>query len=119
MYLSKTDFKIAQSCSTKLYYKKRGYPSMKDDDEYLALLAEGGFMVQKIASLLYPEGREVPFAAAPETAAAETLRALQADCVTLFEATLIYNGKLARIDSHALLLVTLVLLTVPNLAVAA
>ena len=98
MYLSKTDFKIAQSCSTKLYYKKRGYPSMKDDDEYLALLAEGGFMVQKIASLLYPEGREVPFAAAPETAAAETLRALQADCVTLFEATLIYNGKLARID---------------------
>ncbi len=41
MYLSKSDFKIAQTCPTKLFYKKRGHPSVKDDDEYLALLAEG------------------------------------------------------------------------------
>ena len=95
MYLSKTDFKVARSCPAKLYYKKRGYPSVKDDEEYLELLAEGGFMVQKIAGLLYPEGREVPFAAAPETAAAETLRALEADRLTLFEATLINNASAA------------------------
>jgi CRISPR/Cas system-associated exonuclease Cas4 (RecB family) len=50
MYLSKSDFKVAQTCPTKLYYKKRGYPSVKDDDEYLALLAEGGSIVQKIAT---------------------------------------------------------------------
>jgi hypothetical protein len=98
MYLSKTDFKVARTCPTKLYYKKRGYPSMKDDDEYLALLAEGGFMVQKIATLLYPEGREVPFSTDPATAAEATLRALQARNATLFEATLISGGKLARID---------------------
>ena len=57
MYLSKTDFRVARTCPTKLYYRKRGYPSSMEDDEYLALLAEGGFMVQKIATLLYPEGR--------------------------------------------------------------
>ena len=74
MYLSKTDFKVARSCPTKLYYKKRGYPSIEEEDEYLALLAEGGFMVQKIATLLYPEGRQMPFATDPVKAAAETLR---------------------------------------------
>jgi hypothetical protein len=98
VYLSKTDFKIAQTCPTKLYYKKRGYPSLKDEDDYLALLAEGGYMVQKIASLLYPEGREMPFVANPEEAAEDTLHALQARDVTLFEATLISNGQLARFD---------------------
>ena len=98
MYLSKTDFKVARTCPTKLYYKERGYPSLMDGDEYLALLAEGGFMVHKIATLLYPEGREMPFDAAPASAAAETLRALHAQNATLFEATLISNGKLARID---------------------
>ena len=98
MYLTKSDFKIAQTCPTKLYYKKCGYPSVKDDDKYLALLAEGGFMVQKIATLLYPEGREMPFDLDPTKAAEETMRALQAQEVTLFEATLITGHKLARVD---------------------
>jgi hypothetical protein len=98
MLLSKSDFKAARSCPTKLYYRKRGYPSLRDDDEYLALLAEGGFMVQKMATLLYPQGRQMPFAAEPAKAAEATLQALRAREITLFEATLISNGKLARID---------------------
>jgi hypothetical protein len=98
MYLSKTDFKVAQTCPTKLFYKKCGYPSLKDEDDYLALLAEGGYMVQKIATLLYPEGREMPFMANPEDVAEDTLHALEARDVTLFEATLISGSKLARID---------------------
>jgi hypothetical protein len=84
MYLTKSDFKLARTCPTKLYYKKRGYPCLKDDDEYLALLAEGGFMVQKIATLLYPEGREMPFAVDPKKAAEATLQALGAQDITLF-----------------------------------
>lgn len=98
MYLSKTDFKVARTCPTKLFYKKRGYPSLNDEDPYLEILSEGGFMVQKIATLLYPEGREMPFVADPDVAAADTLRALEAQNVTLFEATVINSGKLARID---------------------
>lgn len=28
MYLSKSDFKVAQDCPSKLYYKKLKYPSL-------------------------------------------------------------------------------------------
>jgi Domain of unknown function(DUF2779) len=92
------DSRIALAQSHLPHRPHRRYPSLADDDEYLALLAEGGFMVQKIATLLYPEGREMPFTADPANAAEETLRALQARNTTLFEATLVSNGKLARID---------------------
>jgi hypothetical protein len=98
MYLSKTDFKIAQTCPTKLYYRKRSYPSIKDDDEYLELLAEGGFMVEKMGKLLFPDGHEIRFAADLSKAAANTQYALRARNVTLFEGTLISNGKLAQVD---------------------
>ena len=97
-YLSKSDFKVAQTCPTKLYYKKSGYPSLYDEDEYLMLLAEGGYMVEKIGKLLFPEGREIGFDGPSEAAAQETLRALAAANVTLFEATLISGQKLARVD---------------------
>jgi hypothetical protein len=97
-YLSKSDFKVAQTCPTKLYYKKSGYPSLDDEDEYLMLLAEGGYMVEKIGKLLFPEGREIGFDGPSEVAARNTLRALTADQVTLFEATLISGQELARVD---------------------
>jgi hypothetical protein len=71
--LSKSDFKIARTCPTKLYYKKLRYPSTKDDDQYLELLAEGGFFVEKVAKLLFPEGQEVPFDQDHNEAARHTL----------------------------------------------
>lgn len=98
MYLSKSDFKIAQTCPTKLYYKKRGYPSIKDDDEYLALLAEGGFMVEKNAQSLYPEGQKMDLRDDPVMAARKTSCALESRNITLFEANLLSSGKLARVD---------------------
>jgi hypothetical protein len=48
-YLSKSDFKMAQTCPTKLYYKKLGYPSTRDTDRYFQFLADGGYMVETIA----------------------------------------------------------------------
>ena len=98
-YLSKSDFKVARTCATKLYYRKLGYPSTRDDDQYLQFLADGGYMVEAIAKLLYAEGIEVGFDKGPEESAAETMRLLQAhDTITLFEATLIFGQKLARAD---------------------
>ena len=43
--LSKSDFKVAQTCPTKLYYKELGYPSISDLNPYLRQLAMGGYMV--------------------------------------------------------------------------
>jgi hypothetical protein len=98
-YLSKSDFKVARTCATKLYYRKLGYPSTRDDDEYLQFLANGGYMVEAIAKLLYPEGIEVGFDKGPEESAAETMRFLQRhESITLFEATLFVEQKLARTD---------------------
>ena len=86
-YLSKSDFKVAQTCPTKLYYKKSGYPSLDDEDEYLMLLAEGGYMVEKIGEVAFPRGTRDWFDGPSEAAAQDTLRALAAANMTLFEAT--------------------------------
>jgi Domain of unknown function(DUF2779) len=99
MYLTKSDFKVARTCATKLYYRKLRYPSMLEEDEYLQFLADGGYMIETIAKLCEPEGIEIGFHDGPEVAAEKTLSALNAnERVTLFEATLISGGKLARVD---------------------
>jgi len=97
-HLSKSDFKVARTCPTKLYYKNLAYPSKQDDNEYLRFLADGGYMVETMAKLLHPEGVEIGFDMGPEHSASETMRALQMENVTLFEATLLSGIKLARVD---------------------
>ena len=96
--LSKSDFKHARSCVTKLYYKKEKYPSLLDDDPYLELLAEGGYMIEEIARIVYPEGIAIDYTGGGEEAAKRTGVALDAGHDTLFEATFISNGKLVRVD---------------------
>ena len=58
-YLSKSDFQLASSCAKKLVYKKKGYDSSNDTDEYMMMLAQGGYIVGKMATLLFPDGIEV------------------------------------------------------------
>ncbi len=96
-YLTKSDFKVAQTCPTKLYYRKNGYPTLADGDEYLALLADQGYLVEALARALFPDGRHVGYQPDVEAAAWETMDAL-ADPCNLFEATFISRGKLARVD---------------------
>ncbi len=52
-YLTKSDFKVAQTCATKLYYRKLGYPTREDGDEYLAALADQGYLIEALARALY------------------------------------------------------------------
>lgn len=98
VYLSKSDFKVARTCPTKLYYRTLGYPSLRDGDDYLELLADGGYMVEQLAKLLFPEGREIGFLKDLAGAAEETAAALRAERAVLFEGTLISGGRLARAD---------------------
>ncbi|WP_205370197.1 DUF2779 domain-containing protein [Thermoleptolyngbya sp. PKUAC-SCTB121] len=99
MYLSKSDFKLARSCPTKLYYHKLGYPSVQAGSEFLELLAEGGYIVEAIAKLRFPDGVRVQAEADPEAANAETLALLnRTDSITLFEATLLCDRVVARAD---------------------
>ena len=102
IYLTKSDLKTARSCTTKLYYKKLGYPTVDRVDSYTRILADGNFIISKIAHLLYPEGVYV-FAnlnsdESIANAAQETIAQLQKENVVLFEPVLYAGHKLARAD---------------------
>ncbi len=97
-YLTKSDFKVAQTCPTKLYYRKLGYPTREDGDEYLQALAESGYLVEALARALFPDGRWVGYRDDVESAVWDTMTALAADPTTLFEATFISGARLARVD---------------------
>jgi hypothetical protein len=97
MHLSKSDFKVARTCGTKLYYRKLRYPSNLDGDPYLEFLADGGYMVETIAKLLFPEGTEIGFDSGDQ-AVALTQEAMKKENVTLFEATFLLDQLLARVD---------------------
>mgnify|MGYP001560519819 FL=1 len=59
LFLTKSDFAVAHTCPTKLFYLKNHYPNSLQDDEYLELMAEGGYMVGKLAQLTHPNGIEI------------------------------------------------------------
>jgi len=54
-YLTKSRFKLAVECPTKLYYtgKDSIFRNLKRDDTFLQALARGGFQVGKMATMLY------------------------------------------------------------------
>ncbi len=96
--LSKSDFKLARTCITKLFYREYKYPESTDDNPYLAMLAEGGYMVEQLARLMFPDGVELEYGRDAARDWEITRDALQQDHVTLFEATLLSGRKQARVD---------------------
>ncbi len=60
-YLTKSRFKLAVECPTKLFYvnKRNEYSDTMADNDFLAMLAEGGYQVGELAKKLYPNGIEV------------------------------------------------------------
>ena len=100
MHLSKSDFKLARECPTKLYYKKLRYSSNKSEDPYLAYLAEGGYRVEKLAKLLYPSGMELEYDRHQPEASYARVKAVLKDQgkAVLFEACLVHESYSARVD---------------------
>jgi hypothetical protein len=102
--LSKSDFKLARSCAAKLYYRELRYPTNLDENEYLQMLAEGGYMVELLAKQQFPDGITLDYGGKPAAeAAAETGRHLDeaersGHPVTLFEATLVDGRRISRVD---------------------
>ena len=54
--LSKSDFALAQSCETKLFFRENRFPDTRASSPYLQLLADGGFMVDALAGAQRPDG---------------------------------------------------------------
>lgn len=98
-YLTKSRFKLAVECPTKLFYanKREEYKDNMEGNDFLAMLAEGGYQVGELAKHRYPEGINVA-EKDNEKAIALTLEYLTRDKVVLFEPAISVNGFLVRID---------------------
>jgi hypothetical protein len=97
-YLTKSKFKLALECPTKLYYDgKPEYANHKIDDPFLLALAEGGFQVGELAKCYFPGGIRVD-SQENEKAAKKTAELLKEEKVTIFEGTIIHENLLVRAD---------------------
>ncbi len=94
--LSKSDFQLASTCSKKLVYKKAKYPTSNDTNEYMEMLAQGGYIVGHMANLLFPEGVEIT--GSTNESVAKTKEHLENENCTLFEAAIQAGQKIIRID---------------------
>ena len=53
-YLTKSRFKLALSYPSKLFYTGRSqYANANDGNDFLEIMADGGFQVDELAKLLY------------------------------------------------------------------
>ena len=99
-YLTKSRFKLAAECPTKLFYtgKPHLYRNLKQEDSFLAMLADGGYQVGELAKCFYPAGIEVSSLNSAE-AEAQTQALLEQDQVVLFEPAIRFNDYLVRVKT--------------------
>lgn len=98
-YLTKSRFKLAVECPTKLFYigRPKIYRDTKQGDSFLQMLAEGGYQVGELAKCQFPEGVEVE-ATDHQTALAQTALLLQQDRAVVFEAAVVFGNFFVRVD---------------------
>ena len=98
-YLTKSRFKLAAECPTKLFYsgKETVFRNLKQEDSFMAMLADGGYQVGELAKCYFPEGIEVS-EVAHEHALQKTALLLQKEKVTIFEAAIRHGELFIRID---------------------
>jgi hypothetical protein len=106
-YLTKSRFKIALECASKLYYtrKEHLYPNQKSIDRFLLELAKGGIQVGELAKFYHgvdPIINSITITAKPneyELALTDTNRMLdQEGRVVIAEAAFLYNNCFIRAD---------------------
>lgn len=98
--LTKSRFKIALECPNKLFYtSKKEYANNKNEDPFLKALANGGFQVEELARLHYPNGIFINTENYEyEKAVQLTQEELQNDNVVIYEAAFQFNGLFIRTD---------------------
>lgn len=98
-YLTKSRFKLAVECPTKLFYsgKDKVYRDTNQEDGFLAMLADGGYQVGELAKCYYPQGIEVNDADHAQ-ALERTNQLLKMENVTIFEAAVLFGDLFIRID---------------------
>lgn len=98
--LSKSRFKLGLECPNKLFFTNdKAFANKKSTDSFLQSLAEGGFQVEALARLHYPDGIFIDAAAFDyEKAVALTNEALTQERAILYEAAFLVDGFYVRCD---------------------
>jgi hypothetical protein len=98
--LSKSRFKLGLECPNKLYYtNKKEYLNTKNEDSFLQALAQGGFQVEELARMHYPngvliEGNDWDYQLLCE----QTQELLKQENVIIYEAAFLIDGLFIRTD---------------------
>lgn len=99
-YLTKSRFKLGLECPNKLFYtRKEEYPNTKSSDSFLLALAQGGFQVEELARMHYPdgvliEGNDWDY----ELVWKQTLELLEQKNVIIYEAAFLIDNLFVRTD---------------------
>jgi hypothetical protein len=103
--LSKSRFKLGLECPNKLYYtgKDKEYANTKSDDPFLQALASGGFQVEELARLHYPDGVLIEDDVDRtkynyQEKVIQTNELLKNDNVVIFEAAFMFENLFIRVD---------------------
>lgn len=98
--LTKSRFKLGLECPNKLYYtRKKEYANKKQEDSFLQALAQGGFQVEELARMHYPngvliEGNDGDY----ELLWQETQQLFEQENVTIYEPAFLIDGLFIRVD---------------------
>jgi hypothetical protein len=97
-YLTKSRFKSALECPTKLfYYSKSEYANLMNDDDFMQALCEGGYQVGELAKYYFPGGHDIKSLAYDESLA-ETNELLKQENVIIYEAAIQFEHTFIRAD---------------------
>ena len=98
-YLTKSRFKIALACPTRLEYAldSKQYHNANEADPFMQALADGGHQVGALAKLHYPNGQDCT-ERGTDAAFAQTQQWLDAGETVIFEAALKAGHKFIRVD---------------------
>lgn len=100
-YLTKSRYKLGLECPTKLFYtnKPKEYANVKIDDPFLMALADGGFQVEALARLEYPDGVLIEAENFEyQKAVDQTNQLLQQENCVIFEAAIAFENLYIRTD---------------------
>ena len=97
---TKSLFKIALSCPTKLYYARHPewYANSNDENDFLAALAEGGFQVGELAKIYTHVDNDLHEVTDYSKALAKTEELLKRDKVVIAEAAFGVGNMFIRAD---------------------
>lgn len=98
--LSKSRFKLGLECPNKLFYSgKLDYVNSKSNDPFLKALANGGYQVEELAKLHYPNGVTLDSSMSDYVhLAQETQELLKRNDVVIYEAAFLFDGLFVRTD---------------------